>query len=39
MTPMDYVNELKGMEKFIFSKLYGGKLAKKVYRLYEYKTV
>lgn len=39
MTPSYYVNELKGMEKFIFRKVYGGSFAKKIYRLYEYKTV
>ncbi len=37
MTPKEYVNELKGFEKFIFANLYAGLLSKKLYRLYEYK--
>jgi hypothetical protein len=37
MTPKRYINELKGVEKFIFKKLYAGKLSKKLYKLYEYK--
>ena len=37
MTPKKYIDELKGAEKFIFSKLYAGGLSKKLYRLYEYK--
>ncbi len=37
MTPKEYINELKGFEKFIFSKLYAGSLSKKLYRLFEYK--
>ncbi len=37
MTPQKYVDELRGFEKFIFSKLYAGKLSKKLYRLFEYK--
>ena len=37
MTPKKYVDELSGIEKKIFSKLYAGKTAKKLYRLYEYK--
>ncbi len=28
--------ELKGSEKVIFQKVYGGKISKKMYRLYEY---
>ena len=36
MTPADLINQLKGMEKAIFKKLYAGKLADKMYRLYEY---
>lgn len=36
MTPKKYINELKGFEKFIFSKLYAGSLSKKLYRLFEY---
>lgn len=37
MTPKKYIDELKGLEKTIFSKLYAGKFSKKLYRLYEYK--
>ena len=36
MTPKKYISELKGFEKFIFSKLYAGSLSKKLYRLFEY---
>ncbi len=36
MTPKKYINELKGFEKFIFSKIYAGGLSKKLYRLFEY---
>ena len=39
MTPQKFVDELNGVEKHIFSKLYGGKLSKKLYRLFEYKTL
>ena len=39
MTPDTLINELKGLEKFIFKKLYGGKFSKKIYRLFEYKSV
>ena len=39
MTPYTLINELKGLEKFIFKKLYGGKFSKKMYRLFEYKSV
>ena len=38
MTPSKYVEQLHGMEKKIFQKLYAGKFAKKLYRVYEYKT-
>jgi len=37
MIPKKYINELKGFEKFIFSKVYAGIISKKLYRLYEYK--
>ena len=37
MTPDVFIDELKGIEKFIFKKVYGGKLSKKMYRLFEYK--
>lgn len=36
MTPQKYVNELKGIEKCIFEKLYAGSFSKKLYRLFEY---
>ena len=36
MTPEALIDELCGMEKRIFKKLYAGKIAKKMYRLYEY---
>ena len=39
MTPDTLINELKGVEKFLFKKLYGGKFSKKMYRLFEYKSV
>ena len=37
ITPDSMIEKLKGMEKFIFQKIYGGSFAKKLYRLYEYK--
>lgn len=37
MIPEYLMNELKGLEKFVFKKIYGGKLSQKIYRLYEYK--
>ena len=36
MTPENLVNELQGMERCVFRKLYSGKIARKMYRLYEY---
>lgn len=39
MTPDIFVEELKGMEKDVFKKVYGGSFAKKMYRLYEYVSV
>ena len=39
MTPLSLIDELCGMERRIFKKLYAGKIAKKMYRLYEYRTV
>ena len=39
MTSDTLIDELKGMEKCIFKKLYGGKFSKKMYRLFEYKSV
>lgn len=37
MTPQNYIDELKGFEKTVFQKLYGGNFSKKLYRLFEYK--
>ena len=37
MTPTEYINQLNGIEKRIFEKLYAGKFAKKLYRMYELK--
>lgn len=39
MMPQTYIDELKGLEKIIFEKLYAGKMSKKLYRLYEYKSI
>ena len=36
MTPDVFINELEGIEKIIFKKLYSGGIAKKMYRMYEY---
>lgn len=37
MTPDQYINELEGVERFIFDKLYAGSASKKLYRLYEFR--
>lgn len=37
MTPEHYIDELHGIEKQIFKKLYAGNFAKKLYRLFEYR--
>ena len=37
MTPQKYINELKGLEKVVFAKLYAGNFSRKLYRLFEYK--
>ncbi len=39
MTPLSMINQLQGVEKVIFKKLFGGKIAKKMYRLFEYRGV
>ena len=39
MTPDKYIDELQGFEKFIFKKLYAGKLSKKLYKLYEFEKI
>ena len=36
MTPEAMIRELSGMEYTIFSKLYGGNMARKMYRMYEF---
>ena len=36
MTPEEYIDELCGMERRIFKKLYAGSFARKLYKLYEY---
>ena len=38
MTPDAFIEQLQGMEKPIFKKLYAGSFTKKMYRLYEYRT-
>ena len=37
ITPQKYIDELVGTERKIFSRLYAGRTAKKLYKLYEYK--
>ena len=37
MTPEDLIDQLQGMEKTIFKKLYAGSVARKMYRMYEYR--
>ncbi|MBP3396566.1 MAG: class I SAM-dependent methyltransferase [Clostridia bacterium] len=37
MTPKRYVDQLQGLEKWIFGRLYAGGFSKKLYKLYEYK--
>lgn len=39
MTPAALINQLKGSEKRIFKKVFAGRFSKKMYRLYEYKSV
>ncbi|MBE5942458.1 MAG: class I SAM-dependent methyltransferase [Lachnospiraceae bacterium] len=39
MTPDSMVNELQGMERTFFKKVFGGKISKKMYRLYEFESV
>lgn len=34
-----YIDELHGMEKIVFKKLFTGKIAKSIYRMYEFKKV
>ena len=37
MTPQKYIDELRGFERFVFTRLYAGAFSKKLYRLFEYK--
>ncbi len=37
MTPHKYIEELHGMERIIFKKLFAGKIAKSMYRMYEFR--
>ena len=37
MIPQKYIDQLLGIEKRIFSRLYAGNFSKKLYKLYEYK--
>ena len=39
MTPSALIDELQGMERWLFKKLYGGSIARKLYRMYEYEKV
>ncbi len=39
MTPQKYIDELTGIEKYVFGKLYAGSFSKKLYRLFEYRKV
>ncbi len=39
MTPAAMGNELSGIEKMIFKNVYGGKISKKMYRLYEFEGI
>ena len=39
MTPDNFINELHGIEKIIFKKIFGGSFSKKMYRMFEYKSV
>ena len=36
ITPPDLIDQLQGMEKTVFRKLYAGSIAREMYRLYEY---
>lgn len=37
MTPKDLIDQLEGAERVIFEKVFAGRFAKKMYRLYEYR--
>ena len=36
MTPDSLVNQLTGMERAIFRKVYGGSISRRLYRMYEF---
>ena len=38
ITPLYLIEQLKGLERSIFKKLYAGKMSKKLYKLYEYRS-
>ena len=37
MIPRKYVDEVRGVERLVFTRLYAGSISKKLYRLFEYK--
>ena len=37
MVPQKYIEELEGVEKFIYKKLYAGSISKYMYKMYEFK--
>lgn len=39
LTPTELTDELQGMERIVFRKVFGGGLSRKMYRLYEYKNI
>ena len=39
MTPQKYIDELQGMERKVFRTLFAGKIAKSMYRMYEFEKV
>jgi len=39
MIPLTYIEELHGIEKYIFKKIYAGNFSKKLYKLYEFKKI
>ncbi len=38
MAPMRFINELHGFERWFFKTMFGGKIAKRMYRMFEYRT-
>ena len=39
LTPKNLINQLNGIERVIFNRVYAGKISKKLYKLYEYEKV